>query len=43
MLISGERIAWVIGHRLDERVKVTEKTEKILKVEVVETLKGDSI
>jgi tRNA(Ile)-lysidine synthase len=35
LLISGEMIAWVIGYRIDERVKVTEKTKKILKVKVV--------
>ena len=35
LLISGEMIAWIVGHRIDERVKVTEKTNKILKVKVV--------
>ena len=35
LLISGEMIAWVAGHRIDERVKVTEKTERVLRVEVV--------
>jgi len=35
LLLSGEMIAWVVGHRIDERVKVTEKTNKILKVKVV--------
>ena len=35
LLISGEVIAWIVGHRIDERVKVTEKTKKILKVKVV--------
>jgi tRNA(Ile)-lysidine synthase len=35
LLISGEMIAWIVGHRIDERVKVTEKTKKVLKVKVV--------
>jgi tRNA(Ile)-lysidine synthase len=35
LLISGEMIVWVIGYRIDERVKVTEKTQRVLKVELV--------
>lgn len=35
LLISGEMIAWVVGYRIDEWVKVTEKTKKVLVVEVV--------
>jgi tRNA(Ile)-lysidine synthase len=35
LLISGEMIAWIVGYRIDERVKVTEKTKKVLKVTVV--------
>ncbi|OGP94114.1 MAG: tRNA lysidine(34) synthetase TilS, partial [Deltaproteobacteria bacterium RBG_16_47_11] len=35
LLISGERIAWIVGYRIDERVKITEKTKKVLKVKVV--------
>lgn len=35
LLTSEEMIAWIVGHRIDERVKVTEKTNKILKVKVV--------
>ena len=34
LLISGEMIAWIVGYRIDERVKVTEKTQKVLKVTV---------
>lgn len=34
LLVAGERVVWVVGHRIDERVKVTEKTRRILKVEV---------
>jgi len=35
LLISGKVIAWIVGHRIDERVKVTEETQKVLKVKVV--------
>jgi tRNA(Ile)-lysidine synthase len=35
LLISGEVIAWIVGFRIDERVKVTEKTNRVLKVRVV--------
>jgi tRNA(Ile)-lysidine synthase len=35
LLISGEMIAWIVGYRIDERVKITEKTKRILKVKVV--------
>jgi tRNA(Ile)-lysidine synthase len=34
LLISEERIAWIVGYRIDERVKITEKTKKVLKVKV---------
>jgi tRNA(Ile)-lysidine synthase len=35
LLISKERIAWVVGYRIDERVKITEMTKRVLKVRVV--------
>jgi len=35
LLISGEMIAWIVGYRINERVKVTEKTQRVLKVQVV--------
>jgi tRNA(Ile)-lysidine synthase len=34
LIVSAETIAWVVGYRIDERVKVTEKTKQILKVKV---------
>ena len=33
LLISGEKIVWIVGYRIDERVKVTEKTQRVLGVE----------
>ena len=35
LLTSEEMIVWVVGHRINERVKVTEKTEKVLRIEFV--------
>jgi len=35
LLISGEMIAWIVGYRINERVKVREKTEKVLRIELV--------
>jgi len=32
LLLSNNQIIWVIGHRLDERFKVTNTTNKILKI-----------
>lgn len=29
VLTSGEKIAWVVGHRIDQRFKVTEETKRI--------------
>jgi tRNA(Ile)-lysidine synthase len=36
LLISGEMIAWVIGYRIDERVKITEHTQRVLRIELTE-------
>jgi tRNA(Ile)-lysidine synthase len=35
LLMSGEMIAWIIGYRIDERVKVSERTQRVLKAMVV--------
>jgi tRNA(Ile)-lysidine synthase len=35
LLISGERIVWVVGHRIDEGVRISDRTKKILKVNLV--------
>jgi tRNA(Ile)-lysidine synthase len=35
LLVSGERIVWIVGYRIDDRVKVTGKTKKVLTVRVV--------
>lgn len=35
ILCSGERIVWVVGHRLDHRFRVTEGTRKVFRVEII--------
>ncbi|MCJ7749080.1 MAG: tRNA lysidine(34) synthetase TilS [Desulfobacterales bacterium] len=35
LLISGEMIAWVVGYRIDERVKITENTQRVLRVKLM--------
>ena len=32
ILLSGDKIVWLVGHRMDDRFKITEKTSKILKI-----------
>jgi tRNA(Ile)-lysidine synthase len=34
VLMSEEKVVWVVGHRIDEAFKVTEKTKKIIKAEI---------
>jgi tRNA(Ile)-lysidine synthase len=35
LLISGEKIVWIVGYRIDEQVKISEKTKRILRVELL--------
>jgi tRNA(Ile)-lysidine synthase len=35
ILLSGEKIVWVGGYRIDDSAKVTEKTKKVLKAELL--------
>ncbi|MCK4728976.1 MAG: tRNA lysidine(34) synthetase TilS, partial [Desulfobacterales bacterium] len=37
ILLSGGRIIWVGGYRIDDSAKVTEKTKKVLKAELLPT------
>jgi tRNA(Ile)-lysidine synthase len=34
LLLSGERIVWVGGYRIDDSAKVTEKTKRVLRAEL---------
>jgi tRNA(Ile)-lysidine synthase len=33
IVLSGERIAWVVGHQIDERFKMTPATRRVLVLE----------
>lgn len=35
LLCSGNSIIWIVGHQLDNRFKITAKTEKVLQIEYV--------
>ena len=34
ILLSNNQIVWVVGYRMDDRFKITPKTDKILKIAV---------
>ena len=34
VLLSNNRIVWIVGHRIDERAKITQQTRNVLKIEV---------
>lgn len=34
VLVSGEKIIWLVGHRIDDSVKVTPQTQNVLKAEL---------
>lgn len=34
LLCSGQKIVWVMGHRIDNRFKITAKTRQVLKIEI---------
>jgi tRNA(Ile)-lysidine synthase len=34
LLCSGQKVVWVMGHRIDNRFKITEETRQILKIEI---------
>jgi tRNA(Ile)-lysidine synthase len=35
ILCDREKICWIVGYRLDERVKVTSRTQRVLCVEMI--------
>ena len=35
VLFSGEKMIWLVGHRIDDRFKVTEETKIVLKLKIV--------
>lgn len=39
VLFSGEKLIWLVGHRIDDRFRVTEKTKTVLKMVLVRNVK----
>lgn len=35
IIANGEQVVWIVGHRLDDRYKITSATRNILKLEIV--------
>ena len=35
ILANGEQVVWIIGHRLDDRYKITPGTQNIIRIDVV--------
>jgi tRNA(Ile)-lysidine synthase len=36
IICNGDKVLWVVGYRIDERVKVTEKTKRVLRLKLEE-------
>ena len=36
LLASGNKVVWIIGHRIDDRFKITERTKDILIIEIAD-------
>lgn len=36
LLMSGNRLAWIIGRRIDDRFKITDRTKEILMIELLD-------
>jgi tRNA(Ile)-lysidine synthase len=34
VLLSGDSVAWIIGHRIDNRFKITDKTEQVYQLKI---------
>jgi len=34
-MFSKNKIIWIVGHRLDNRFKITENTKKIVRIELL--------
>lgn len=43
VVVADEQIVWVVGYRIDERFKVTEKTKTILELTILEENKNDDL
>jgi tRNA(Ile)-lysidine synthase len=34
VLVSRDAIIWIVGHRIDERAKISQQTKNVLKIEL---------
>ncbi len=34
LLCSGQKVVWIIGHRIDDRFKITQETRQVFKIEI---------
>jgi tRNA(Ile)-lysidine synthase len=34
LLCSGQKVVWVMGHRIDNRFKISEETREVIKIEI---------
>ena len=34
VLLNHNQIIWILGHRIDDRVKITQQTKNVLKIEI---------
>ena len=39
LIVDGSHVMWVVGYRISEAYKVTQKTERILQIQVRKTYK----
>ena len=35
ILYSGKKVVWVVGHRIDDRFKITKETQEVLRISVL--------
>ncbi len=35
LLVSGEKIVWIVGHRLDNRFRISEKTREVIEFQLI--------
>ncbi len=41
ILCSGKKIIWIMGHRIDNRFKITSKTTNVLKIEILNKIENN--
>ena len=36
LIESGDKVVWVIGHRIDDRFKITDRTQKVIELRILQ-------